>query len=317
MRKTIAAVTVLLLLISAADTFTQGVGKRIVFIPFYDESGYRGPWELSYEIPEVIGDMLGGADDYFYVVPMDTVRTVIPVKVKEGIIKRFLALFSNKKKEAEVLTDSEVISIARQLKGDIVITGVIDEFNMKRTGGGEPMIGGYKSYTTKVGVEQVRILRVSDGRPLGTVQGDETKNTRGLGLELFGKPRQMDLEFLSMDSLDFGSKRFLNTMWGQTAIEALNKVNKELRSVIARPDSAWYQMKKFKVISIDAGNAIINAGSADGVNPGDRFVVFAAESGTRVGKINVLTVWSDHVSRTEILEGRDEIRPNDNIMPEM
>ena len=149
------------------------------------------------------------------------------------------------------------------------------------------------------------------------MRGTDTKNTRGLGLELFGKPRQMDLEFLSLDSLDFGSKRYLGTMMGQTTVEALNKVHKELRAVIARPDSNWYMAKKFKVISIDAGNAIINAGSADGINPGDRFTVFASESDVRVGKINVITVWSDHVSRAEILEGQDEIRPDDYLMPEM
>jgi len=317
MRKLTFAVTAALLLMSSVETLTSVTGKRVVFMPFYDESGYRGPWDLSYEIPEMLGDMLGGADDYFYVVPMDSVREAIGPMEPESAVKRFLRLFSNSKKPRKVFTDSEVLAIARKLGADIAITGVIEDFNMKRTGGGEPMIGGYKSYTTKVKIEQVRVLRVSDGRPLGTVRGEETKNTRGLGLELFGKPRQMDLEFLSMDSLDFGSKRFLSTMWGETTIEALNKVHKELRSVIARPDSSWFLAKKFKIISIDAGNPIVNAGAADGVSPGDRFVVYAVESGVRVGKIRIVTVWSDHVSRGEILEGKDEIRPNDYIMPEM
>lgn len=317
MRKFIFILTLAMLAATAVEPLSQTMGKRVVFLPFYDESGYVGPWDLSHEIPGMLGDMLGGADDYFEVVPMDTVRAVMPPEPKKNLIRRFFALFSNKKKSQRTLTDNEVLSIARRLGADYAITGLVEDFNMKRTGGGEPMIGGYKSYTTKVSIEQVRVLRVSDGRPLGTVRGEENKNTRGLGLELFGKPRQMDLEFISMDSLDFGSRRFLNTMWGQTAIEALNTVNKELRSVVARPDSSWFVSRNFKVISIDSGNAIINAGSADGVNPGDRFIVYAAESGARVGKINVLTVWSDHVSRAEILEGRDEIRSDDSIMPEM
>lgn len=317
MRKSILVITLILLAFSAAEPMSQGFGKRVMFLPFYDESGYRGPWDLSYQIPEILGDMLGGADDYFQVIPMDTVRTVMPVKKTQNVFKKFFGLFSNRKKAQNVLSDNEILSYARTVGADIAITGVIENFNMSRTGGGDPMVGGYKSYTTKVKIEQVRVLRVDDGRPLGTVRGEESKSSRGLGLELFGKPRQMDLEFISMDSLDFGSKRFLGTMWGQTTIEALNKVHKELRTVIAKPDSNWYVTKNFRIISIDSGNAIINAGSADGVTAGDRFVVFASESGTRVGKINVLTVWSDHVSQAEIIEGRDEIRPEDTIRPEM
>lgn len=317
MRKIIFIITVVMVLFAAVEPFTQVLGKRVVFLPFYDESGYRGPWELRYEIPEMLGDMLGGADDYFYIIPMDTVKNAMIKPEVESAVKKFFGLFRNKKNPQKILTDSEVLSVVRRLGGDIAITGIVAAFNMRRFGGGEPMIGGYKSYTTKVEIEQVRILRVSDGRPLGTVRGAETKNTRGLGLELFGKPRQMDLEFLAVDSLDFGSKRYLGTMWGQTTIEALNKVNKEIRTIIAKPDSNWFIMKKFKVISIDAGNVIINAGSGDGITPGDRFIVFASESGVRVGKINIMTVWSEHVSRAEILEGRDEIRPDDTIMPEL
>lgn len=317
MRRTILMVTAILLLFSAAEPMGQGFKKRVVFLPFYDESGYRGPWELSYQIPEVLGDMLGGADEYFEVVPMDTVRKSMPTPKEPNIFSKVFGLFRNKKSVVTVMTDSEILSVARRLGADYAITGLIENFNMNRTGGGDPMVGGYKSYTTKVKVEQVRVLRVNDGRPLGTVRGEENKSSRGLGLELFGKPRQMDLEFISMDSLDFGSKRFLGTMWGQTTIEALNKVNKELRTVIAKPDTNWYASKNFRVISIDAGNAIINAGSADGVLAGDKFLVFASESGTKVGKINIMTVWSDHVSQAEIIEGRDEIRPNDTIRPEL
>lgn len=317
MRRTILFLTAILLFVSATEPMSQSFRKKVVFLPFYDECGYRGPWDLSIQIPGMLGDMLGGADDYFEVVPMDTVLAAMPAPKQPNIISKFFGLFRNKKKSIPVMTDSDILSVARRLGADYAITGLIENFNMNRTGGGDPMVGGYKSYTTKVKIEQVRVLRVEDGRPLGTVRGEENKSSRGLGLELFGKPRQMDLEFISMDSLDFGSKRFLGTMWGQTTIEALNKVNKELRTVIAKPDSNWYSAKNFRVISIDAGNAIINAGSADGVMAGDKFLVFASESGTKVGKINVMTVWSDHVSQAEIIEGRDEIRPNDTIRPEM
>ena len=195
------------------------------------------------------------------------------------------------------LADSDVLSIARKYNADIAITGTVSDFDFGRKGAGAAMLGGYKSYTAKVTVEQVRIFRVATGEALGTVRGEKNTNDRGLGLELFGKPRQMDLEFYSLDSLDFGSKRFLTTLLGQTTIEALAAVHQEIRSVVTRPDSMWYETKKFKVISLEPGAAMINAGTLDGVAPGDRFNVFAAESGVRVGKISILNVWSDHVSR--------------------
>jgi len=317
MRKFIVFATILLIAAAAADSVSQTSGKRVVMLPFYDESGYRGPWDIRYEVPEMIGDMLGGADDYFFVVPMDSVKAAVVKPEKPSPLKRFINLFRSAKRPQRILTDSEILSVARGFDADIAITGVIKTFNYRRWGGVEPMVGGYKSFTATVDIEQVRIIRVSDGRPLGTISGKDVKNTRGLGLELFGKPRQMDLEFLSLDSLDFGSKRYLGTLMGLATIEALNQVHKEIRSIIARPDSSWYLTKNFKVVSIDMGNVIIDAGTVDGIKPGDKFNVFASESGVRVGKINVIQVWSDHLSRAEIIDGRDEIRPEDKIMPEM
>ncbi|HUT64435.1 MAG TPA: hypothetical protein VMZ04_10825 [Anaerolineae bacterium] len=317
MRKSILFITLVLLLLSTVEPYAVLMGKRIVFMPFYDESGYRGPWDLKYEVPEMIGDMIGGVDEYFYVVPMDSVLLIMKKPEKQNIFKKFFGLFRNKKSPQKTMSDSEVLSLSRKLGADIVITGVISDFGFRRWGGGEPTIGGYKSYKASVEINQVRVLRVSDGRPLGTIRGNDEKVVRGLGLELFGRPRQMDLEFYSLDSLDFGSKRYLSTVMGQTTVEALNKVHKELRTIIAKPDSNWYSSKNFKVLSVEAGIANIDAGSADGVSAGDQFVVFASESGVRVGKINIITIWADHISRAEIIEGKDEIRPGDRIMPEL
>jgi len=317
MRKSISVLTVLLLCFAVLEPQANGLGKRVVFMPFFDESGYKRQWDLPYEIPEMIGDLLGGADDYFYVVPMDSVKALVYKPEKRNIFSKFIGLFVNQKRKQQIFTDGEILSAARSLDGDYVITGVITDFNFGRWGGVEPMIGGYKSYKASVSVDQVRILKVSDGRPLGTVRGEETKKGGGLGLTLLGKPSRLDLEMYSLDSLEFGSKRFLSTLLGQTAVEALNKVNKEIRAVIAKPDSSWFSLKKFKVVTIDKSVVFINAGAVDGVSSGDIYNVFAAESGILVGKINIIEVMSDHMSRGEILEGKDEIRREDFIRPEM
>ena len=313
MRKLVLIFTIIIPLFATEGKLAISAGKSIAVLPFYDDSGYRGPWELYTEVPEMLGDML--MDKYFYVVPMDTVMQTMPKPGEKSILSKFFDLFRNKRIKQKLLTDLEILTIARKLNVDYAITGIIETFSFRRTGGGDIIIGGYKSYTAKVELSYVRILRVADGTPMGSVGGEADKNERGLGLELLGKPRKRDLEFYSLDSLDFGSKGFIGTLMGEATVEALNKVQKEVRSIITFPDTSWYAEKKFKVISVDNGIVNIDAGSADGVKPGDQFNVYASESSVLVGKINITQIWSDHVSKAEILEGRGEIRLGDVIMP--
>jgi hypothetical protein len=316
MKRFFLVVTVLMTIFTVMQPQAAGTGKTVMFMPFYDESGYRGPWMLRYEIPIMIGDMLG--DAYYSIVPMDSVRAHMEKPRKKSLLFQFLSIFMNKKERQRVLSDSEVLTIARQVGADIAITGIIDDFTYKRIGGGEPLIGGYKYYNAKVTLDQVKILNVTTGRQMGKlIHGEDSKTEKGLGLELFGKERRRDMEFYSLDSLDFGSKRFLATLMGQATVEALNKINREIRAVITLPDTNWYSYKKFRVILIEGSVVTINAGSIDGVKPGDRFRVYTSDSGIPVGKINVTTVWSDRISKAEILEGRDEIRMNDVIMPDI
>ncbi len=314
MKKYILLFTIIILSVSFADNPAIGAGKRVAVLPFYDDSGYRGPWDLRTEVPEMLGDMI--MDDYFYVVPMDSVLEAMPKPPKKNIFQKFLALFSNRRTNQRVMSDLEVIAIARKVNADYAITGILDDFKFRRQGGGDVLIGGYKQYTTNVEMSHVRILRVADGTPLGTVSGQADSKEGGLGLELLGKPRELDYEFYSLDSLDFGSKRFLGTLMGVTAVDAINKVHREIRAVLTLPDTSFYAEKQFKVTTAGGGRVMIDAGMADGVNPGDRFRVFASESGILVGKINVTEVLADHISNAEIIEGQDEIRKGDMIMPE-
>jgi hypothetical protein len=309
---------VLLLLLPALFVLTansaSAAGKTIVVLPFYDDSGYRGPWELYQEVPEMLGDML--YDDYFTVVPMDTVLSYMTNEKEPGIFLKFINLFRNEHHKFKILSDLEAVTIAEKMRADYAITGIIENFSFRRTGGGQMVVGGYKSYTSKVELSNVRVIRVLDGTPLGTIAGEAEKNDRGWGLELLGKPRERDLEFYSLDSLDFGSKRFLGTLLGVTTVEALNKVHTELRAILALPDTGYFAEKKFKILSVDAGAVNIDAGSADGVKPGDQFRVFTVDSGVLVGKINITQLWSEHLSKAEIIDGRDEIRTGDVIMPD-
>ncbi len=303
-----------LLLMSVYAGTSGAAGRTIAVLPFYDDSGYRGPWELYREVPEMLGDML--YDEYFTVVPMDSVIAYSPQEKAPGPITKFINLFRNVHHKSKILSDIEAVTIGKKLNADYVVTGIIDDFSYRRRGGGGAMVGGYKSYTSRVAFSNVRVIRVSDMTPVGTFKGESEQNDRGWGLELLGKPRDRDVEFFALDGMDFGSKDFLGTLIGITAIEALNKVHKEIRATVTPPDSEYYTLKKFKIISVDNGIVNIDAGSADGIKPGDQFRVFTADSNTLVGRINVMQLWADHISKAEIIDGRDEIRTGDIILPE-
>ena len=314
MRIFIVVTTVLLLVFSNLAPQAQTPAKKIAILPFYDESGYRGPWKLSVELPTMLGDMI--IDEYFDVVSMDKVLETIGPPPKKGLITKFLGLFSNNKDKQKVFTDTEIQNISRELGADYAVTGIVDEFSFGRWGGGEPMIGGYKSYSADVRIKQIRVMDVNTGQILGTVSGEKKLNSRGLGLELFGKPRQLDEEFYSLDSLDFGSKRYLGTMLGQATVEALNNARKELTGVFSMPDSQYFADKRYTILNHDGPGIVnINAGSADGIKAGDQFWVYASDSGAMVGKINVTMVWADHISKAEIVSGKDAIRDEDYILP--
>lgn len=314
MKRFLCVCTLVALVFSMNGDMADGAGKTVAVFPFYDDSGYRGPWQLYRDVPEMLGDML--YDDYFTVIPMDSVFTALPGQKERSGLAKFFDIFRNKKHTQKIMSDLEILTYARKLRADYAITGIVDDFTYSRKGAGDVYIGGYKSYVAKVKVSHVRVLRVNDGVPLGTVEGESEQKERGLGLEIMGKPRRRDLEFYSLDSLDFGAKRFLGTLMGEAAVDALNKVQKEIRAIVTLPDTNWYAEKQFKIISVSDREVNINAGSADGVIPGDKFRVFTAESGILVGKINITSVWADHISKGEILEGREGIRLNDVIMPE-
>lgn len=314
MKRLLFLVLAVAVLFGGASMVWSAGGKTIALLPFYDDSGYQGPWELYREVPEMLGDML--YDEYFTVVPMDTVLAHMPKEPEPGFFSKILSVFRNKHYKAKILSDLEAMTIAKSMNADYAVTGIIEDFSFRRTGGGSVLVGGYKSYTSKVGLSNVRVVRVIDGTPLGTVAGEAEQNDRGWGLELLGKPRDMDLEFYRLDSLDFGSKGFLSSQMGVTTIEALNKVQQEIRAVVTVPDTGYYAEKQFKIISVDGGIVNIDAGPADGVSPGDQFRVFTAESNVLVGRINVTQNWAEHISRAEIIQGRDAIRAGDIIMPE-
>ena len=66
----VTLVVIILLFVGQA-----GADKVVAIFPFEDDSGYRGPWDLTNGLPVALGEQL--ASDYFIVIPYDTVKSAI------------------------------------------------------------------------------------------------------------------------------------------------------------------------------------------------------------------------------------------------
>ena len=106
MRRYIFLITLVLLAVSAVHVPEAAItGKTVIFVPFYDESGYRGPWNLRMEVPQMLGDMLGGADDYFTVIPVDSVATKLPAPPLPNLLQRVVILVDSLKEKQDQVTE--------------------------------------------------------------------------------------------------------------------------------------------------------------------------------------------------------------------
>ena len=106
MRKIIAALTVVLLFFAIFSENADSYGKRIILLPFYDESGYRGPWQIHNEVPIMLGDML--MDDYYFVVDLDSVINIMgPPPKPKSIFSKFINLFANRKNKQKIAAVEE------------------------------------------------------------------------------------------------------------------------------------------------------------------------------------------------------------------
>ena len=309
-------IVVILVAISVLAFFPIGkvlAEKTVAIFPFEDDSGYRGPWNLAHGLPKVLGEQL--ESDYFFVIPYDTVITAIPKpEKKKSLLGRMWEPFSNKKETLRI-PDNVILETARKLGADLAITVVITDYNYSRFGAGTPMVGGYKSYKAEVELNPIRIIRIIDGKEIESFSVSANERDRGLGLELLGKPRDKDIEFVTLDRMAFGSQEFFKTLIGAVTTNAMKKAVVEIRNIVASPDMSRFNNRKIYILSRNKLEVNVNVGLDDAVEQGTKFGVYT-EDGVRVGKIIITAILTPHLSKAEIIEGTANIRKDDLLKPE-
>jgi hypothetical protein len=278
----------------ARDDSSRTYRPYIAVFPFVDESGFRaGIWELERETAGIIAAALDSI----------VIWRIIP---HDAVIE---ACGSGE------LTDVQVFTAAEKIGADIILEGTLVDYNMKRTQVGDPLLAGYKSYKGVAEME-VKARHVAGRVHLTTLHSRQTVVSRGLGIDLLGKPRERDEQFINLASMAFGSEEFFATALGEATAAAVTEMAAKLVEEL-QPDSIDLgDDETAEIISVHGDEVFINLGTENGLHPGYRFDVFAAagpSDSTAIAVVAVQDVIGARLSRVRIVLASREISAGDRI----
>ncbi|MEE3234461.1 MAG: hypothetical protein VX294_09865 [Candidatus Latescibacterota bacterium] len=276
----------------------------IAILPFLDESGFReNLWDLPSGLARLLGDEIGDSNEW-RIIPYDALCA--SVSCDKGV------------------SLGEWFEVGKELKADILALGVLLDYDMKRLAVGDPLLGGYKSYVGLADIE-IEIVRVEDSRSLGKVFGVQEVSDRDLGLDLFGKPRDQDVEFANLHTVSFGSDEFRETLIGRATLGAMNDAQEELVALL-QPENIELDPDSAVVLSWEKNTAdsyqdvvYISVGSQNGLRVGFRLIVIAKSSrgpinaGDQIGVLQVSEIVGANLARARILKGIDAITTGDYL----
>jgi len=280
----------------ALDKMPQAQPRYVAVLPFVDESGFRkGVWDLSWEMAKLLSDEAEAVDEW----------KVVPYAAVDEVLGR-----------RRTLKMEEVLAVGRTLEADVLFLGTIDNYDMKRLSVGDPLLGGYKSY---VGAAAMRVgaLRMADQSDMGMVTTDQELSDRDLGLDLFGKPREQDVEFAELKNLEFGSEAFREALLGQATMVAMAEILSGLEALF-QPDELNLDGSMAEILSVYGEDIYINVGSENGLRVGYRFGIHPGikrEDGASglIGILEVKEVIGARLSSVRVLEGAELIQAGDRL----
>ena len=255
-------------------------GERILVVPFEDESDFRGTWDLRQGVPRLLSELLAESGA-FEVLPFDTLAAP-PAGAGESAAPRH---------ERELLA-------GREAGADLVLSGDVRRFAIKRFNVGSSLVGGYTSYRVFVEVE-ARLTRVLTGARDGEeVRGRSEVDDQDLGLTLLGKPTETEAALARLNEVPFGAPEFRDTIVGKAALDALGRIAGELAA-----RAALSSVPEGKVLTLEGDGGFANLGRADHLQAGFRLAVHSRRDTQRVGTVQIVEVLAAHLSRFRVLEG--------------
>ena len=285
----------------ALEEGAERFGKpHVAVLPFHSRSSFPSDiWDLEQEMAAMLSARMAGHSEW-HVVPFPAVAEVVG-----GSSSR---------------DPTWLAKAGRVLQADALVLGTVEKYDVGRFSVGDPLLGGYKSYTGTAHLA-LRVLRVSDGEDLGMVDSRQEVVDRGMGLDLFGRPRDQDLQFTGLRSIDFGTEEFEAIPVGKATVQALDDLVEQL-VVLLRPDQPQLEGITPEILSVHGSEVFINLGSQNGIYPGCRFEVFAGptraignqlDGRKRLAVIEVEVVVAARLSRVSVIETKDTIEPGDTL----
>ena len=264
----------------------------VLIVPFADHSYFRGSWDISRGIPQVLGELLQQHRN----------TVVLPLARVDSLL--------TKGADRTALSEAQALRIGDNVGADLVVIGAIRNFSIKRFNAGNPFLGGYTSYTALVEVE-IQLLQPLSGSQVGAAAGKAEMTDRDLGLTLLGKPTRTEAALLELNEIPFGVERFRQTIIGKVTLAALQQLTKEIAAKTSPPDTL--QQPEPKILSLKGPEGFVNLGLADKVAVGHKFVVHSRRELKRIGVVQIVEVLAQHLSRILVLEGQEHIQVEDAL----
>jgi hypothetical protein len=271
----------------------------IAVLPFDDESGFRdGVWDLHNGPAQLLSAEMLRATAW-RVVPYAAVLQVVGERPRRW-------------------QDEQLQQLADSLGADLLLTGVLLDYNMERLSVGDPLIGGYKAYKGLAEIE-VHLVRAADLERIGNAHAQQETVDRGLGLDLLGKPREQDYQFLNLGQMTYGSDEFRGTAIGQATMTVMDDLMQQMAHLV-RPQGIQVSSGMAQILSVFGPELFINVGSENGLQKGYRFAVYpgreraaAVDPEERIAVVEVEDIIGARVSRVRALSGIDQLEVGDRL----
>ncbi len=274
-----------LLLMSTASWGGESIrlpSLHIALLDFEDRAGFQGEWDLATDVPVLLGRYLA-----------EEARLSIVPK------ERVVAVLQNKELRDQTGV-SRAVRAGRLLEADLVISGIVEQFGVRRTTAGDPNLAGFKSYKSVVNIAEIELIRVATEEVVETFDVFRDSTERPLGLDLFGRPRQQDRDFRELFKVEFASERFFELPFGQLVDVAFKELSAEVvRTIIERPPIDLSSPKAV-VLAVEESEVYLGVGTEDHVEHGDFLPLY--KEGERVALVEVNQIIGSHLCKARIVE---------------
>lgn len=281
-------------------------------LPFRDQSHFKGPWAIGTEFPKALSTFLSKR---IAVISFETVER----KTRE-----------NRWRPSQFSELKNLKSVAEKLGADFLITGKIEEFHLIKKGAGYGVRGGYKHYTSTLGLK-VKIYDASTDLWKEIFKSTASHSDEGLRLNLPGKISKDEEAFHKLEETEFGSDAFMQSVAGKAVTEVCEDILDHLqmapRDTTQETVTTPRKVFEGRIITIVDTLAYINLGFDDTISAGERFPVFAdgeclldpvsgdtlGFSDKEVGSLEISLIKARHLSIAIMIKGRSKMEIGNRV----